>query len=786
MIGVILVRQEKPAASQDAVAIDIDAAKDGPIYGDPDGLLRVKKLEERLHAMEIRQDHPRIFLTAETLPQIRAKASAANQAWQSTLALAEKGDLINAAFAYAVLEGVDEKSSQILLQIVKKRLYELQPPVSEKNWSARKDAAVMALAFDWVYNGLTPQERRLFIDKLALLNGIKAQADKIRGGYKKIFETFHREEWVFHSWEAWAEIALAHDVPDANYAYKSRWNYDWFYGDAARAYAYAGGGTPFEGYYYGADGCDWFLALKTATGVNVVDDAEMGWCRGAAYYMLYRLDFGKEREIFHKGVGLGTAGLLSYRKGQSAWKIKEFLGRSFGFAADDPYMKWALDNVSGGASTWGLTTTGYSGLSELKHIAVLLFDQPGVKGLDPRQATYEQLPYGRLFPGGREAFMRTSFRPESTNVAFTSRPAYTMTSHGDYDVNTFMIYKMGNLAPDSGVYDAYEGQNNYFKYQKNTVAHNDLLVIDPKKPDDPRKLGNAPDPGGVDKISNRTFGAVIRFGLTDAFVHDSQANWAKILGFKSTPAYDYVIGDAAKAYASRVTEYIRTVVFLRKGENAYVIVFDRVEAKDPQFVKKWLLHLVSEPALNGRVVERRVPGHYEIYEGDFMSAANVFNTAKLSLKTLLPSSRTIAKIGGDGYEFYVEGSKPMNYPINSNTKKTIEPNMDGPWQEAGTWRLEVMPKEKNKRDYFLNVMYVSGMNDSFNPSAVVLQETDSKVGVVIQDNDLGKITVTMPKTGTPSVDVSTGAESGGPPPGASGNVPAGASGGGTAPSGGGN
>ena len=754
-IGIGLTRhgQKQVLSEETAVPVDIDAAKDGPVFGDEEGLQRVKKLEGRLHAMEIRKDHPRIFLTAETLPKIRKTTVRLNQSWQSVLALAEKGDLINAAFAYAILEGVDEKGSRILLNIVKKRFDELDPQVSEDNWGARKDAAVMALAFDWVYNGLTEEERHSFIEKLIYLTRIKERAEKIKNGYKQIFETFHREEWVFHSWEAWPEIALAYHVPEAEDAYKARWNYDWFYGDAARAYAYVADGTPFEGYYYGADGCDWFYALQTATGVNLIDDPEVGWCSGAGYYMLYRLDFGLGREIFHKGAALGTAGILSYRDGQSAWKFKEFLGRSLGFIVHDPYAKWVMEDVSG-TSSWGITTTGYSGLEEFKYIANILFDQPMAKELDPQRASYQELPYGRLFPGGREALMRTSFRGASTNAAFTAKPTFTMTSHSDYDVNTFMIYKMGNLAPDSGVYDAYEGQSNYFKYQKNTVAHNNLLIVDPRHPDEPRKLGNTPDPGGVERISHRTFGAVTRFGLTDAFVHDPAADWSKILDFGTTEKYDYVIGDAAKAYSSRLEEYIRTLVFIRKHDNAYIIVFDRVEAKQPEFIKKWLLHLVSEPQMNGRIVQTRVPGHYEIYDADFLSAANVFNTAKLYLKTLLPKTKTVAKIGGDGYEFYVEGSRPTNWPISAKTKEGIERNLGGPWREAGTWRIEVVPQEKKKRDYFLNVMYTCEMAEQLDPKVIDFRETADNVVVFINDEELGRITVTMPKTGQPSVNVS--------------------------------
>ena len=180
-----------------------------------------------------------------------------------------------------------------------------------------------------------------------------------------------------------------------------------------------------------------------------------------------------------------------------------------------------------------MVMNGYSGVRAFEDIAYIIFDHSEVPLKSPIDATYQELPYARLFKGGLEAFMRTSWRPESTNVAFTSKPAYTMGSHSDFDVNTFIIYKEGNLSPDTGVYDNYWGQRHYFNYQKNTVSHNNLLVVDPDRPDEPRKLSKSVDPGGVEKVSNRTFGAVTKFGLTDAFLHDPKANWTDILDFQT-------------------------------------------------------------------------------------------------------------------------------------------------------------------------------------------------------------------------------------------------------------
>jgi len=731
-------------------AVCIDAAKDGPIYGDPEGLARVEKLEKQLHSMQIRKEHPRIFLTPENLKHYREIFSKYDYLSRDVIALANRGDIVNLAFVYLMFKESKPSLAQNCAKEVIRKLIEEDPYKGNRRFIGR-NIGKMALAFDWVYNAMNEEERKIVVDKLSKLAKIDEKAEKIKRGWRLSGETFHREEWIFNSYKAWPEIALAHHNPNAEFVYKARWRYDWYWGDAARMYAYAADGTPFEGYYYGADGVDWFLALKSATGINLID-GEFGWCKNAAYHVLYRLDLDKGREIFHHGVAQGGGGCISYRSGISAWKIRKFFGRTLPLASDNPYIKWIVNHEIG-LSNWILTMIGRRGMKNLSGIAKILFDNPDEKEKDLRQAKYRDLPYARFFPGGNEVYMRTGWFNSPVCVGFRSSPAYTKTSHGDFDVNTFVVYKDGVLSGDSGVYDVYTGQKNYFCYQKNTVAHNDILVVDPLTPDAPRKAGGTPDPGGVDHVSTRTFGAPSRFGLHNVFLHNPKANWAKIIDFKTTPLYDYVIGDATKAYASRLDEYLRHLVFIRKGNSAYVIVFDRVEAKSPKYIKKSLIHLVTEPKMKGDLIKTKVKGHYEIFNSDFFEAENVFGTSRLFCKVLLPYKRRLSRIGGEGYRFYIEGDKPKNFPITEKTIRRIEQQMGGKWEEVGQWRVEIVPVKKQKKDYFMQVMYVCDSNENFNPDNVNLSEKENSFILTINDEKLGSIEVYFEKSGKPEVKV---------------------------------
>jgi hypothetical protein len=329
-----------------------------------------------------------------------------------------------------------------------------------------------------------------------------------------------------------------------------------------------------------------------------------------------------------------------------AWKVKKFFGRSLMYGGDNPYIKWTI-NEQVGWSDWILTMRDYDSVDGIMPLAIFLYDDPEIGPLPISQASYDEMPLGIHFPGGNEAYMRTGWLNAPACAGFRSSPAYTKTSHGDFDVNTFVIYKEGVLSPDSGVYDVYSGQGNYFRYQKNTVAHNDILVVNPIFPDEPKKLtGGTPDPGGVERVFTRTFGAPSRFGIDDVFLHNRTANWADIIDFRTTPEYDYVIGEAAKAYYTRVDEYYRTLVFIRKGNSAYVVIFDRVEAKSPDYIKKSLIHTVTMPEMNGKIIQTKVPGHYEIFDADYFESKNIFDTSKMCVKVLLPYEKKLSRIGG--------------------------------------------------------------------------------------------------------------------------------------------
>jgi len=144
----------------------------------------------------------------------------------------------------------------------------------------------------------------------------------------------------------------------------------------------------------------------------------------------------------------------------------------------------------------------------------------------------------------------------------------------------------------------------------------------------------------------------------------------------------------------KVTKVEREFMYLRPfipGSGEYIIIFDRVNSTNPNFGKSWLLHSINEHIIIGEtnigqgIQEYLDKDEVIIQEGD----------GKLFLKTLLPVNRKIRKIGGSGYEAWVNG---RNYPIEDNRAN------------YGEWRIEVKPAIPQTDDVFLHVLYLTDVS----------------------------------------------------------------------------
>ncbi len=268
---------------------------------------------------------------------------------------------------------------------------------------------------------------------------------------------------------------------------------------------------------------------------------------------------------------------------------------------------------------------------------------------------------------------------------------YFFGNHDHLDAGHFSLYYKGTLALDSGHYDRYSSPQ-HLNYNQRTIAHNTILVLDPKEP----RLRQYR--GGPELARD---GGQMWIGGTAGSPNDLQrllqvGKRATILAHdlgpdETTPHFSYLKGDIGPAYAApapyaaKVQRALRSFVFLNLTDAdhpAALIVYDVVRSADPAFAKTWLLHTSAEPQVRGNVTTAvRDDGQYN---------------GKLVNHTLLPDSGnfTIAKVGGPGADFWVDG---QNYPPEDAVR----------CRDAGAWRIELSPIARASEDRFLNVLQVA-------------------------------------------------------------------------------
>jgi heparin/heparan-sulfate lyase len=238
--------------------------------------------------------------------------------------------------------------------------------------------------------------------------------------------------------------------------------------------------------------------------------------------------------------------------------------------------------------------------------------------------------------------------------------------HQHLDANSFIISRYAPLAIDSGVraYDITRGN-----YYARTIAHNTVTVYDPKE-----KFPGGTWGGSENEVVANDGGHVYGGGadMPADFVENGPANRGRILAFLHKPEYTYVVGDATRYFRpEKVKEHQRA--FLHVQPDLF-IVFDRVEASDPNFKKRWLLHTEAKPEVKGPFVTVR--------NGDGV----------LLCTTLLPADPEVVVV-----EPVVLADRNAVPKVDVTAYPPGYPNQ---------WRIEVSPKSASARDYFLHVLCV--------------------------------------------------------------------------------
>ena len=159
------------------------------------------------------------------------------------------------------------------------------------------------------------------------------------------------------------------------------------------------------------------------------------------------------------------------------------------------------------------------------------------------------------FPSIGWAAMHSSLAdPMRASIYFKSSP-YGSYNHSHADQNHFVVnYRGKRLAIASGYYDGYRTPH-WTEWYKQTRSHNAITF----------------DGGQGQGLDDRRFAG-------------------EITRFEHTPAYDFAIGRAEKAYGEEVTRAQRTLVYLR--ERNILVVYDVLASRTPR-TWEWNLHALE-------------------------------------------------------------------------------------------------------------------------------------------------------------------------------------------------
>lgn len=335
------------------------------------------------------------------------------------------------------------------------------------------------------------------------------------------------------------------------------------------------------------------------------------------------------------------------------------------------------------------------------HIPFILFNfDPSIKS-DMQPSDLQGTVLAQLFPSYGLMNVRSGTTQNDTYASFKAGAKHD--GHQHYDENTFIIYKNGFQALDTGT----RGQApHHLLYYPQTVAHNGILI---RARDEPLARhwypANAPK---IDVMPHADGGQNRRMACQPlGFV---QNDWFVVSG-----------GDATECYAkSKCSEAIRIFLFVKPD---YFVVYDRVTSVEPDQQKVFLLHTQNKPEQTKNV------WHASAGQG------------ALFIRTMLPADSATESIGGPGHEFTAAN---VNYPMFESAEKRLQnaPN----WY--GRWRLEISPRTHSNKVRFLHLLQTATSDTAEMVRARTLVTPD-RDGVEFIDRQNNRIAVWFNREGPP-------------------------------------
>jgi hypothetical protein len=348
-------------------------------------------------------------------------------------------------------------------------------------------------------------------------------------------------------------------------------------------------GIAFLGEVDGAEDWVWFAANVFFNTYPVWSDDDGGWHEGVSYWSSYIDRFTWWADVMREAIGINAYDKPYFSKlGYYAMYLMP-PGKVSGVFGDGanryratslvPLMSQLAAQAGNGYWQWYVEQMGGPKAAD-GYVGFIRGALPPVVAKAP-----EDLPISKLFRGIGQAYLNTTLTSadKDVQVVFKSSPMGTQ-SHGSDANNSFGLWAYGRrLLIRTGRYYNYGGPH-HRDWMWSTRSENNITV------------------NGGQGQAKRTAKAK-----------------GEIIAFKTTPEVDVVVGEAGGAYEPPLERFTRAIIFVKPE---LIIVYDRLEAKEPSVYEYWL-HAINKIDVDNQ-------NRIQVRNGDVVCDINFLAPAGLS------------------------------------------------------------------------------------------------------------------------------------------------------------
>ncbi len=277
---------------------------------------------------------------------------------------------------------------------------------------------------------------------------------------------------------------------------------------------------------------------------------------------------------------------------------------------------------------------------------------------------------------------------------------YHFGNHQHADAGSFQIYYRGLQAVDLGQYRFY-GTPYDSNFCKRSVSHSMMLVVDPDE-----KFGRATANDGGARFVQACPVSVEQVTNNPMFANGKKVS-SSFGPSPQRPFFSYFSVDLKSAYSDKIQEFVRTFCFLNLGNEetpAALIILDQITAAKPEFQKYWQVNTLNppEPTPDGVILRNSALGL----------------SGKVSVRMLRPrpEEREVQILSGEATH-------------NVFGQQFTPPSPEKP--EGRGHRVLFSPKTARASDLFLTVLPISDAKAPELP--VSLAETETTFALTLAD-----------------------------------------------------